>query len=171
MTAPSSHDLAIEDHARVKVRGEWIAVTVERVPVVCSTCDDTHEMTLHRPNGDERKVMCTSCPVPCERCRAGGNGPYCTTPRCACDCHGGALLTRGCWSGRGDGGELVTWDASADVEPLHDRIDIPLADAVEVVKRRTDRVAQLEGALAGWRMRALLGEEQRKQDALSSMRC
>ncbi len=57
---------------------------------VCETCRDTHVMTLHR-EGDpskDREVMCTRCPVPCQRCRAGGNGPYCAKTRCACACHG-----------------------------------------------------------------------------------
>jgi hypothetical protein len=62
---------------------------------VCSTCQDTHEMTIHRPSGDEQTVMCTRCPRPCDRCRQGagtpgvGLGPYCATTPCACDCHHG----------------------------------------------------------------------------------
>lgn len=51
-------------------------------PPVCSVCGDTHQMQL----GD-REVMCTHCPVPCAFCRAGGNGPYCTTTPCRCHCH------------------------------------------------------------------------------------
>lgn len=59
----------------------------EAVPrVVCSTCNDTHRMSL----GD-REVMCTRCPTPCERCRqrtAGcGAGAYCAVTPCACPCH------------------------------------------------------------------------------------
>lgn len=50
--------------------------------VVCETCDDTHWM----PFGDGT-MLCTRCPVPCHRCRAGGNGPYCATTPCACGCH------------------------------------------------------------------------------------
>lgn len=49
---------------------------------VCSLCDDTHLMQL-----DGREVMCTFCPTPCQKCRAGGNGPYCTTTPCDCECH------------------------------------------------------------------------------------
>jgi hypothetical protein len=51
---------------------------------VCSTCNDTHLMPL----GDD-EVMCTRCPRPCQKCRVGGNGAYCSTTPCACDCHGG----------------------------------------------------------------------------------
>jgi hypothetical protein len=51
---------------------------------VCSTCNDTHLMSL----GDD-EVMCTRCPRPCQKCRVGGNGAYCSTTPCACDCHGG----------------------------------------------------------------------------------
>lgn len=49
---------------------------------VCSTCCDTHRMTLH-----EREVMCTRCPVPCERCRSKPQGPYCAVTPCPCECH------------------------------------------------------------------------------------
>lgn len=49
---------------------------------VCSTCNDTHGMEL---NGVI--VMCTRCPTPCQQCRSGGNGPYCETTPCECDCH------------------------------------------------------------------------------------
>lgn len=61
---------------------------------VCPTCNDTHEMTLHRPSGDETTFMCTRCPRPCDLCRQGagtpgmGLGPYCAKTPCACDCHG-----------------------------------------------------------------------------------
>ncbi len=50
--------------------------------VVCSTCSDTHSMSL----GD-RTVLCTHCPTPCQSCREGGNGAFCATTPCACDCH------------------------------------------------------------------------------------
>lgn len=36
---------------------------------------------------DDRMVMCTSCPVPCQSCRYRGNGPYCTNTPCLCECH------------------------------------------------------------------------------------
>lgn len=53
---------------------------------VCSTCKDTHTMTL----GD-REVMCTRCPTPCEQCRQRdtgyGPGAYCATTPCGCACH------------------------------------------------------------------------------------
>jgi hypothetical protein len=51
-------------------------------PPVCSTCNDTHAMTL----GD-RTVMCTRCPTPCQSCRAGGVGPFCGSTPCTCECH------------------------------------------------------------------------------------
>lgn len=46
---------------------------------VCSTCNDTHAMTLHRANGDEQTVMCTHCPVPCRLCRLGRELRVCVT--------------------------------------------------------------------------------------------
>jgi hypothetical protein len=52
---------------------------------VCDTCNDTHRMSL----GD-RTVMCTRCPTPCEKCRAG---PYCTSTPCYCDCHKAASVS------------------------------------------------------------------------------
>ncbi len=55
---------------------------------VCDTCNDTHEMWLGtEQRGDHRKVMCTHCPTPCQKCRQGGNGPYCTNTPCDCPCH------------------------------------------------------------------------------------
>lgn len=53
---------------------------------ICSTCNDTHRMTLHKQNGDEQEVPCTSCPVPCEQCRQF-LGPFCAKTPCACSCH------------------------------------------------------------------------------------
>lgn len=51
-------------------------------PPVCSTCNDTHRMTVGVP--------CTRCPVPCERCRSGPPpGPFCATTPCSCSCHAG----------------------------------------------------------------------------------
>lgn len=60
--------------------------TKNRKPV-CSTCNDTHQMTIHGEGEVDRVVMCTQCPVPCQRCRAGGNGPYCEKTPCDCACH------------------------------------------------------------------------------------
>lgn len=51
---------------------------------VCRMCKDTHSLT-NEETGITR--MCTFCPVPCQRCRINGNGPYCTTTPCPCDCH------------------------------------------------------------------------------------
>lgn len=45
----------------------------------CATCNDTHRMKL-----GEREVMCTSCPVPCEKCQLVA---YCKTSPCSCGCH------------------------------------------------------------------------------------
>lgn len=55
---------------------------------VCDTCKDTHWMYFGEDHDD---VMCTRCPVPCEKCRSrtkgGGGGPFCAQTPCACDCH------------------------------------------------------------------------------------
>lgn len=53
-------------------------------PVVCTTCNDTHRMTLSLGEPDERVVMCTFCPVPCKVCRSGA---YCRSLPCLCECH------------------------------------------------------------------------------------
>lgn len=58
----------------------------EESPPVCTTCNDTHQMPLGEDD-DRRMVMCTRCPKPCQRCRAGGNGPYCERTPCSCVCH------------------------------------------------------------------------------------
>lgn len=65
---------------------EVMARTARPAPV-CSTCDDTHRMTLR-----DREVMCTFCPFPCQACRAGGNGPFCSSTPCGCECHRVATL-------------------------------------------------------------------------------
>ena len=49
---------------------------------VCARCNDTHAMSL-----DDREVMCTACPLPCDKCRLNGRGPYCAQTPCTCDCH------------------------------------------------------------------------------------
>jgi hypothetical protein len=54
---------------------------------ICSTCKDTHRMTLTRDGHEDQIVMCTHCPVPCQRCRENGTGPFCGTTPCTCDCH------------------------------------------------------------------------------------
>lgn len=38
-------------------------------------------------HGGTALVMCTRCPTPCQKCRAGGNGPYCENTPCVCVCH------------------------------------------------------------------------------------
>lgn len=62
------------------------AARAEMLGPVCSTCGDTHRMTL----GD-REVMCTRCPTPCEACRVrhrgSGAGAYCSATPCSCGCH------------------------------------------------------------------------------------
>jgi len=63
-------------------------VSPAAVAPVCSTCNDTHWMTLGDRVGN---VMCARCPVPCDACRGklpgGGLGPYCATTPCPCECH------------------------------------------------------------------------------------
>lgn len=58
----------------------------------CLACRDTHEMTLTSENGDERTVMCTRCPIPCPKCRIRGNGPFCASTPCPCECHAPLFL-------------------------------------------------------------------------------
>lgn len=52
--------------------------------IMCTACNDTHRLRLFS-TGDI--VMCTQCPIPCQECRAGGNGPYCASTPCTCECH------------------------------------------------------------------------------------
>lgn len=51
---------------------------------VCATCMDTRLMRMATRSGDESRVMCTHCPVPCKLCRSGA---YCANIPCACACH------------------------------------------------------------------------------------
>jgi hypothetical protein len=48
----------------------------------CNVCNDTHLML--RFEESSTKVMCTSCPLPCEQCNAG---PFCKQTPCSCRCH------------------------------------------------------------------------------------
>ena len=110
--------IALHDHIRVHVRGEWTAVTVTRLP------DET----------------CSS------------------------------------WAGHSDDGRLVTWDASHEVEavaaqvtpsgvlamPMHD-LTVACAFGWGSLGPEECQRAALEGALAGWRMRALLAEADRAE--------
>lgn len=54
-----------------------------RTGPACTTCDDTHRMTLR-----DAEVMCTRCPTPCHDCAGEhGRGGYCATTPCRCECH------------------------------------------------------------------------------------
>ena len=84
---PDARELVI-DIPEIEVRNLFRAPTVkgkvEKSAPVCKTCNDTHTMML-----DERQVMCTRCPTPCQKCRQGGMGPYCENTPCSCECHRG----------------------------------------------------------------------------------
>lgn len=56
--------------------------TPAKPKVVCTTCNDTHYM-----NVDERHVMCTQCPIPCEGCCGPPSGAFCEYTPCFCECH------------------------------------------------------------------------------------
>jgi hypothetical protein len=58
---------------------------------VCEICKDTH---LMRDSRYPHKIMCTRCPVPCDKCGGKSLGPYCTTTPCACACHFHAQRTQ-----------------------------------------------------------------------------
>jgi hypothetical protein len=50
---------------------------------VCDVCSDTHVMDTVAGYS----VPCTACPLPCDECRAGDIGAYCTEVACRCACH------------------------------------------------------------------------------------
>jgi hypothetical protein len=52
------------------------------VAPVCQRCGDSHWIDTERG-----REMCTACPVPCEKCRRGGGGAYCSATPCPCGCH------------------------------------------------------------------------------------
>jgi hypothetical protein len=72
--------------------GTWcrVALVTERV-WVCSSCKDSHLITLHRDGQEDRVVPCTSCPMPCDFCAfqiAGqSRDSYCAKTPCSCSCH------------------------------------------------------------------------------------
>ena len=51
---------------------------------VCQTCEDTHQVWSSKR---EQYQMCGSCPFPCQGCRANGEGAYCRSTPCDCQCH------------------------------------------------------------------------------------
>lgn len=57
---------------------------------VCAVCNDTHIMPTSEEEidrlGAPRKWPCTSCPVPCDRCRVR-QAAYCAMTPCGCSCH------------------------------------------------------------------------------------
>lgn len=59
-----------------------IIIKRKKIDPVCRICNDTHVMHF-----DDSSVMCTHCPTPCQKCRKGGNGPYCEKTPCDCECH------------------------------------------------------------------------------------
>jgi hypothetical protein len=63
-------------------RAEDAVANAPVTKIVCDVCNDTHSMELA-----DRMVMCTFCPSPCQKCRQGGIGPYCTSTPCECACH------------------------------------------------------------------------------------
>ncbi len=63
----------------------WTDHTPTTKTPICSVCNDTHRVPAPEDRGGE--WMCTSCPVPCQACRAGGTGPFCEKAPCACACH------------------------------------------------------------------------------------
>jgi hypothetical protein len=73
-----AHRLELEAMTTDFTRGVEAALAA-----VCTTCNDTHMMQF----GERHPVTCTRCPVPCQKCRAGGNGPFCSRTPCACSCH------------------------------------------------------------------------------------
>jgi hypothetical protein len=107
---------------------------------ICTTCDDTHTMTLR-----DRDVMCTACPLPCQSCRAGGNGPFCEATPCACACHGSSAASTGPDAHADairraftagvdfmrDQAEISEWDGWHRTDP---RIEWPLESEIEAAR-------------------------------------
>lgn len=66
------------------VRGQLLLDgTLEDLKPVCSACNDSHEVWSER---FERNILCTRCPVPCDKCRVK-QGAYCEHTPCNCSCH------------------------------------------------------------------------------------
>ena len=61
---------------------------IGKPPKVCSRCNDTHLIEHEGSRGYARKIMCTSCPSPCEDCKGGPWDAFCETTPCPCRCHG-----------------------------------------------------------------------------------
>lgn len=50
--------------------------------ITCSTCNDTHRMTLR-----DQVVACTRCPLPCRACAGTAGSAFCRNTPCPCGCH------------------------------------------------------------------------------------
>ncbi len=102
---------------------------------VCAACGDTHRVHVE----DHGERMCTRCPTPCQKCRAGGNGPYCEHTPCGCECHGQHHQYR-------DGGVAGRRDVRAKAISLISRENVLALEAHGLVVVRTER---LEALVAG----------------------
>jgi hypothetical protein len=78
------------DEARSRLRAYGAVEAIGAHPIalqVCSACGDTHTRFI----GEWGPVMCTLCPVPCEKCRRKKPGDipsaYCVSTPCSCACH------------------------------------------------------------------------------------
>lgn len=106
---------------------------------VCSTCNDTHRMKLHG-----RTVPCTRCPTPCQKCRAGGNGPFCERTPCACECHAPRASPPTEWGDRRDEWTQAIDDAFPTRTGQHDIF----AKAMRMVGNRHSKAHLV--ALVNW---------------------
>lgn len=75
---------AIVDQHRLQVARVRAGIRSTPRGIVCKTCGDSCQM-FH--SGLERYVPCIFCPTPCDECRSGGTGAYCSEVRCRCSCH------------------------------------------------------------------------------------
>lgn len=93
---------------------------------ICSACGDTHRMPS-RP-----EWACTSCPPPCQRCRAGGNGPFCETTPCPCACHDGDPK----YAGRRATPAPTAPRGSAHIAKIPRTLDVPVTFTLDRVELR-----------------------------------
>lgn len=119
---------------------------------ICSTCNDTHTMTLHGPNGDvlrDREVPCTYCPTPCERCRQH-LGAFCATTPCPCVCHADSYEYRGRGATTLPAIPAVELGSRAEVGRILKRAGVPVDCMVALLgeEKSTDPIARELRAVA-----------------------
>lgn len=134
---------------------------------ICKQCNDTHRMELN-----ESEVGCTACPSPCQRCRTGGNGAYCTVTPCACTCHRNGLTDLDRLAQLGDEMETLYESLNRQVLDAEQRIKIANAKTgVTAEVPLVDNIKLCWGKVSEqWRLYVVYGSDPGRQPLANAPR-